>query len=123
MKTNLKKMLVGVLLVVGGLQAMAIDVNFKLSLKQPGNDAVTYPLTPKGNQLTASKALPLNISYQLTPQDDNLLLTVTLTAKERVYFNIGGSVSTNYQTDDCEFYLPGFWYHKTLRSPKELELP
>ena len=109
MKTNLKKMLVGVLLVVGGLQAMAIDVNFKLSLKQPGNDAVTYYLTKKGNQLTASKVLPLNISYQLTPQNDNLLLTVTLTAKERVYFNIGGSVSTNYQTDDCEFYLPGFW--------------
>ena len=119
MKTNLKKMLVGVLLVVGGLQAMAIDVNFKLSLKQPGNDAVTYSLTKKGNQLTASKVLPLYISYQLTPQNDNLLLTVTLTAKERVYFNIGGSVSTNYQTDDCEFYLPGFWYHKNLRSPKE----
>ena len=119
MKTNLKKMLVGVLLVVGGLQAMAIDVNFKLSLKQPGNDAVTYSLTKKDNQLMASKVLPLNISYQLTPQNDNLLLTVTLTAKERVYFNIGGSVPTNYQTDDCEFYLPGFWYHKNLRSPKE----
>ena len=55
MNNNLKNMLVGVLLVVGCLQTMALDVNYKLSLKQPGNDAVTYPLKKTGDQLTAAK--------------------------------------------------------------------
>ena len=119
MNNNLKNMLVGVLLVVGCLQTMALDVNYKLSLKQPGNDAVTYPLKKTGDQLTAAKPLPLALQSRLTKDGDDMRLVVTLTARERVYFNIGVSVPTDYQTDNCEFYLPGFWYHKNLRSPKE----
>ena len=26
---------------------------------------------------------------------------------------------TSLKSDNCEFYLPGFWYHRNLRSPKE----
>ena len=107
MNNNLKNMLVGVLLVVGCLQTMALDVNYKLSLKKTGD------------HLTAAKPLPLALQSRLTKDGDDMRLVVTLTARERVYFNIGVSVPTDYQTDNCEFYLPGFWYHKNLRSPKE----
>ena len=58
MNNNLKNMLVGVLLVVGCLQTMALDVNYKLSLKQPGNDAVTYPLKKTGDQYFEKVRLP-----------------------------------------------------------------
>lgn len=115
----IKKTLCAWVLLLTTVSAYGIDLNFKLSLKQPGNDAVTYALTSKGNNLTASEELPLTVYGNLIPEGKDLRLIVLLTAKERVYFNIGISVPTDYQTDDCEFYLPGFWYHKNLRSPRE----
>ena len=120
MKTRMLKMMTAaMLLCTGCLQTKAVDVNFKLSLKKPGNDAVTYPLTLHGNTLRAAKELPLTMQSGLLTDGNGKRLVVTLTAKERIYYNIGVSIPTDYRTDDCEFYLPGFWYHKNLRSPKE----
>ena len=115
----IKKTLCAWVLLLTIVSAYGIDLNFKLSLKQPGNDAVTYALTSKGNNLTASEELPLTVYRKSIPEGKDVRLIVSSTAKERVYFNIGISVPTDYQTDDCEFYLPGFWYHKNLRSPRE----
>ena len=28
-------------------------------------------------------------------------------------------MSTGFRHDDCLFYMPGFWYRRNLRSPKE----
>ena len=80
---------------------MAIDVNYKLSLKQPGNDAVSYALKANGQQLTAvGQQLPVTISQRLTSEGDAQRLTVTLTARERVYFNLGAMAATTFATDD-----------------------
>lgn len=100
---------------------MAIDVNYKLSLKQPGNDAVSYALKANGQQLvaTSQQPLPVTITQRLSDDGDAQRLTVTVTARERIYFNLGAMVATTFATDDCDFYLPGFWYHKNLRSPRE----
>ena len=54
----------------------------------------------------------------MTKDGDDEKLTVTVTANQRVYFNLNLSIPTHFATDDCEFYLPGFWYHKNLRSPQ-----
>ena len=117
-KTNVLKMMVSVAcMLVAAAQAGAFNVNYQLSLKQPGNAAVTYSLTSQNGQLNANRPLPLTLREQLTKQDDVSTLTLTLTANERIYFNLGISLLTDYRTDDCEFYLPGFWYHKNLRSP------
>ena len=108
------------LLAVACCQANAqpIELNARVSLKQPGNMAVTYPLRDKGNLFSADADLPLVISKQMTKDGDDEKLTVTVTANQRVYFNLNLSIPTHFATDDCEFYLPGFWYHKNLRSPQ-----
>ena len=100
------------------VNAQPIELNARVSLKQPGNMAVTYPLRDKGNLFSADTDLPLVISKQMTKDGDDEKLTVTVTANQRVYFNLNLSIPTHFATDDCEFYLPGFWYHKNLRSPQ-----
>ena len=100
-------------------KAMAWDVSYQLMLKQPGNAAVVHQLSKDGNQMKASASLPVEITQQVERKGEVSLLTLTLTARERVYFNLGVSMQTGMPTDDCDFYLPGFWYHKNLRSPKE----
>jgi len=100
-------------------EAQAFNVNYRLALKQPGNASVTYALQQKGDQLVSRQALPVTITTQTTGDQQRSVVRVTLTARERIYFNLGAEIATDYATDDCDFYLPGFWYHKNLRSPAE----
>jgi len=88
-----------------------------ISIKHPGNPAVTYDLlsTPK-------EKLPVEVETKMLMADDNDAVTyeVTITAKSRtVYFNFGAELSSGFASDDCEYYMPGFWYHRNLRSPRE----
>ena len=92
---------------------------FTLRLKNPGNDATVYPLQHQGNELKARQPLPLDITTVTIKEGDHTRLSVTVTARQRVWFNLGVLIPTSYATDDCDFYLPGFWYHKNLRSPRE----
>ena len=106
-------------LMMSASASMAAAVQFTLRLKYPGNDAVTYPLQHQGNKLKAQQPLPLDITTVTTSEGEDLRLSVTLTARKRTWFNLGVLIPTNYATYDCDFYLPGFWYHKNLRSPRE----
>ena len=103
-------------LLVFPLAAVA-DVQFSLQLKAPGNPSVSYRLQQNGDRLVADTALPVDIRYTKTTIGDQEQLTVTLKATRRAYFHLSAAVATPYSTDDCDFYLPGFWYHKNLRSP------
>ena len=107
------------LMFVGPTSAQTFRVDYSLSMKQPGNPATHHPLRVEGNRLQADAVLPVSITHRQVADGDGVRLTVTLTASERVYFNLGASIRTPFQTDDCDFYLPGFWYHKNLRSPRE----
>ena len=110
MKRKLFKQSIVAMMLLVASQVHAFDVNgfsFKLSLKQPGNKAATYPLTRNGNHLTASAQLPMTATYRLIPEGEDMRLVVTLQASERVYYNLGVSIPTDYATDDSEFYLPG----------------
>jgi len=112
--------MLALLLAVSCQMVAAINVNYRLQLKQPGNDAKSFELKVQNNGvLTADSQLPLSITQRQEKEDNQVRLTLTLTAQERVYFNIGAMVPTAFSTDDCDFYLPGFWYHKNLRSPRE----
>lgn len=93
---------------------------FCLSLKQPGNASVSYRLRAEGQRLVTETPLPLDITFVNTPISNGLSqLTLTLHAHERAFYHIGISLPTDFRTDDCDFYLPGFWYHKNLRSPQQ----
>ena len=109
---------VAVLLLVSqtGLSA---ELKSYISLKKPGNHAVTYQLKERNGRLEADQNLPVDIVQSVSKEGDDEVIRVKLTAKNRVYVNFGTEVSTGFDTQDCEFYLPGFWYHRNLRSPKE----
>lgn len=98
-----------------------------ITLKVPGNPAVNYPLALTalpGNssfnyQWNAKEKLPVTIFQNVSAGTNNERLTVQLTAMEDIYFNFNQWLETGYRHDDCQFYMPGFWYRRNLRSPKE----
>ena len=103
------------------MSASAINIQTQISIKQPGNEAKVISLYADGNQLKAAKseALPLHISAQLSTDGADQLYTVTIKADATTYYNFGAQLATGIKSADSEFYLPGFWYHRNLRSPKQ----
>ena len=126
---RLKRLFLGVMLVAGITGAGAVnvaseDISASISLKVPGNDARQYQLALQKMQegvygCRASEKLPLEIVRRVVDKDDRQRITVTLKALEDVYFNYGEQIKTGYKHSDCQFYMPGFWYRRNLRSPKE----
>ena len=126
---RLKRLFLGVMLLVGitgagAANAAPEDISASISLKVPGNDAKQYPLVLQKMQdgmysCRASETLPLDIIRQVVDKDGKQRITVTLKALENVYFNYGEQIKTGYKHSDCQFYMPGFWYRRNLRSPKE----
>ena len=126
---RLKRLFLGVMLLAsitgaGAANAAPEDISASISLKVPGNDAKQYPLALQKMQdgmysCRASETLPLDIIRQVVDKDGKQHITVTLKALENVYFNYGEQIKTGYKHSDCQFYMPGFWYRRNLRSPKE----
>jgi len=99
----------------------AQEIEYKISLKSPGNPAEKYALSANaGGMLKADKEIPLTITQESKSNGDITKIVITLTAKDKVYYNIEQSYLLNgVSHDDCQFYMPGFWYHRNMRSPKE----
>lgn len=90
----------------------------KLTLKVPGNDSKSYGLKHDGGTLSSTEALPLDMSYSLEAKDGVKHLTLHIVAKDDAWFRFSGEYQTSTKHDDGDFYMPGFWYHKNLRSPE-----
>ena len=113
---------------VAGAQDLA-GLSTELLLKKPGNPAVSYKLSPNGNSasgntvkwtMSGNRELPVVLKQDVSTQGDITTVTLTVTAKETVYYNLGCTYVMNGSAhDDCLFYMPGFWYRRNLRSPKE----
>ena len=99
----------------------AFDIQTQLSIKQPGNAATVIQLQSQGGVLKAAdgRALPLQINEQCVNDGDDQVYTLTIKADVTTYYNIGVALATGIKSADSEFYLPGFWYHRNLRSPKQ----
>jgi len=108
------KILLGALLLMAATAVQAIDIKSKISIKQPGNAAVSYDLDK-----VAQSQLPITVTANERQDGDDVVYTVTILAKKRVYFSYQASLNTGFPSADCEYYLPGFWYHRNLRSPRE----
>ena len=108
-------------LAILSMTVSAVNIKTQISIKQPGNEAKVIQLQADGNQLKAAggETLPLHISAQLVNDGDDKLYTVTIKADATTYYNIGAALATGIKSADSEFYLPGFWYHRNLRSPKQ----
>src|SRR5699024_2067086 len=96
------------------------NLSYKVLLKQPGNPAEIHSLQISDkNTLAAKKEIPLKINYEMVGIEDDVELTIQITALADVYFNFQGQFTApalNYDT--AYLYLPGFWYRKNLRSPE-----
>lgn len=96
-----------------------IDASFSsvITLKKPGNPAISYPLTESGNKdittLNADEEIPLTVKKRVSDK-----VIITITAKEDIYFNFKQVLNSGFKHDESLFYMPGFWYRKNLRSPK-----
>lgn len=101
------------------LNVSAADIKSSVSIKQPGTPAVTYQLSDNAGRLEASTALPLTITKSVTESNGEEIVSITFKAASTVFFNFNAEASTGFASGDCEFYMPGFWYHRNLRSPKE----
>ena len=103
------------------LTASAINIQTQISIKQPGNEAKVISLKADGQMLKAAngEALPLDITQEMSQVGDDQVCTISISANATTYFNFGATLATGMKSADSEFYLPGFWYHRNLRSPKE----
>lgn len=118
-----------VFLLLGSVSMYALEytpetVKATLSVKVPGNPAKVFPLRlerqgSNGFQWVSDASLPVTIRQQVENVQGRKRITVRLTARETLYFNFGEEVETGYSHKDCLFYMPGFWYRRNLRSPKE----
>ena len=126
---RLKRLFFGVMLLagitnVGAMEHSLGDVSTSISLKVPGNDAQHYSLTLQKQQdgiytCQSSEQLPLAITRQVVDKDGKQRINVVIKALDTVYFNYGEQIKTGYRHSDCQFYMPGFWYRKNLRSPEK----
>lgn len=128
---NLKNVALSLLLLAGTTGVEAVNyspenVKASIALKVPGNDARQYPLTMQklqdnyfDYQLKAGDKLPLSIYQKVEDKDGKQQITVCITAYEDIWFNYAEQIKTGFSHDDCQFYLPGFWYRRNLRSPEK----
>lgn len=122
-------MFLGIILLMGIADMSAVNsasenISAFISLKVPGNEAKQYSLILQEVQdgtynCQANEELPLLITRKVTGKDGKQRVNVVIKALENVYFNYGEQVKTGYKHADCQFYMPGFWYRRNLRSPKK----
>ena len=110
---NMKNILLGALLLLSVQTTQAVDIKSTISIKQPGNNAVDYQLGRQNDKL------PLTVSVEQEEAGGDVLIKVTLKAKQTCYYSYNAEIDTHLNAGDCEYYLPGFWYHHNLRSPRE----
>lgn len=99
--------------------AHAQYIEATLKLMQPGNKAVSHQLELQGDRYVGKQKLPLVITRTVSKDGNDDVVTIRVKADKTVYFNFGAKMKTGLSAADNEYYLPGFWYHKNLRSPKE----
>ena len=111
-----------VILAVACLQPAAWAQNPTLegsiSVKSPGNPAATFSLSESHDGiLLPDEDLPLEIRRTTVEKDGVTTVKLEITAENTLYYNIGQVLHTGFRSEDCLFYMPGFWYRKNLRSP------
>lgn len=128
---NFRRLLSGITLgmIMGCVNAFEFtpaNISSYIALKKPGNMSVYYPL--KMNKLTDQKfsyqlvgdsEMPVLVYQNITGSGSTRQIVIWITALEDVYFNFGQQLKSNFKHDDCLFYMPGFWYRRNQRSPKE----
>lgn len=121
MKKHLFLLLAAGIVGCNASHASESGLSTRITLKTPGNTAVTHelrPSGPKGETLKADNSLPVIVRRKQIVAGGERKIVLTLTATERTYYNVELLYRTGLAHEECLFYMPGFWYHKNLRSPR-----
>lgn len=116
-----KNFLISLLLVANSYALSAQEMSQAILLKAPGNPAKRFELLDNGGQtLESTTIMPLDVKQTIVKNGGTTIVNVVVTAKERVYFNFEKTFKIKkYTHTESEFLMPGFWYHKNMRSPQE----
>lgn len=96
------------------------EMKQSITIKSPGNPSRKIELQSNGASLIAQQDIPVDIKQKMVESTNKILIEVIITAKEKVYYNFENSYKIlDFKHSESEFLMPGFWYHKNLRSPKE----
>lgn len=98
------------------LSSTAGNVESYIAFKTPGNAAVTVPVEYAAGKCNAGKAM---LSRSVADEEGATVIHVTVKASDDIYFNYGECVATGYDHNTSLMFMPGFWYRRNLRSPKE----
>ena len=101
--------------------AQQTNFHYRISLKAPGNPAKTYALQETENGILRSiENIPAEIRQYTINKGEITRVEVSITAKEKIYYSFEEVFTIPvFKHEECLFFMPGFWYHKNLRSPKE----
>ncbi len=116
---KLRRITLGVLFLSALLPIQAQDIEATLMVKEPGNEAVSHHLKLQGDKYVSWQDMPAEVSRQVTMDGDDRILAIRIRAKKDIFFHFEAKLSTGLDAGNSEFYLPGFWYHRNMRSPKE----
>lgn len=102
---------------------VAEDAQVVLALMEPGGVPQVYELKESvGGALQAADGteLPVKVTRTVTALSDSVAdIVYDVAAVDRCWFSIAETEPLRgARHADCEFYMPGFWYHKNLRSPE-----
>lgn len=102
-------------------QAQETTLTHTIALKAPGNPAKSYSLSATSSGLLRStENIPIEVKQKTINKGNARRIEITIKAKETVYFHYEQAVKlTSFRHDDSQFFMPGFWYHRNLRSPIE----
>lgn len=122
--TPIRKIIFSIIIVATTLSvseacAFTDDMEMRVLLKRPGNPSVEYVLAANGDRFDIGmEHSPLAVVRDVEDKGDKIVLKMTVSAVETIYYKMSQHLSTNFQSDECLFYMPGFWYRKNLRSPE-----
>lgn len=96
-------------------------VTGRLHIKNPGSPSVSIPLQiDNAGKISVGGSSAVNVNGTVSKlPDGSRQVNVLLESRTPAYV----SIDMAYAADDmphagCEFYLPGFWYHRNERSPQ-----
>lgn len=104
-----------------GLQAQGNALAGSLSYYTPGNLPVKHAaFNPASGKFSGNAAnVPFTVESSVATNGDESVVTVKVTATRTGYFRAELSCPFEGTADGCLYYMPGFWYHKNLRSPEQ----
>lgn len=115
-------LLISSLLLSGGLSIFA-EGNLKgeIFIKSPGQNPLSYPvMVSTDGKITAPEGTGLKLNGTIKDDGTGLKdIDIDITSGQPVFFNLAFTYESDSMShSDCDFYMPGFWYHKNERSPE-----